>query len=77
MTRNPDDDAADTAADQERKAAARQRPVDVMELLQEHVPLTLLADLAEKDGPASPVILETEGLPEHAWWEKRPDEDQD
>jgi len=41
----------------------------VMRLLAEGVPLTLLADLAAPDGPASQVILETEGLPDDAWWE--------
>jgi hypothetical protein len=43
---------------------------EMMRLLGEHVPLTLLADLAERDGPPSPVILEDEGLPEVAWWEQ-------
>lgn len=42
---------------------------EMMRLLNEHVPLALLADLAERDGPPSPVILENEGLPEVAWWE--------
>ena len=41
----------------------------VMDLLAEHVPLALLADLAEPDGPVSQEILEAEGLPEDAWWE--------
>jgi hypothetical protein len=41
---------------------------DVMRLLSEHVPLTLLADLAQPAGPDSPEILEDEGLPEVAWW---------
>lgn len=40
----------------------------VMDLLAEHVPLTLLADLAVAE-PRSEVILESEGLPEDAWWE--------
>ncbi|NLF06042.1 MAG: hypothetical protein GX593_13735, partial [Actinomycetales bacterium] len=39
-----------------------------MRLLSEHVPLTLLADLAQPAGPDSPEILEDEGLPEVAWW---------
>ncbi|NMR21098.1 hypothetical protein [Cellulomonas fimi] len=42
---------------------------DVMELLAEHVPLALLVDLAAPDGPVSTAILETEGLPEDAWWD--------
>lgn len=41
----------------------------IMDLLAEHVPLALLADLAAKDGPVSQAILETEGLPTDAWWE--------
>lgn len=43
--------------------------VEIMDLLHEHVPLTLLADLTDPAGPASPDILEEEGLPEVAWWE--------
>ncbi|CAN5160669.1 hypothetical protein BH11ACT1_BH11ACT1_13250 [soil metagenome] len=48
----------------------------VMQLLAEGVPLTLLADLAAPDGPASQVILETEGLPDDAWWETDADADE-
>ncbi|MBB2923087.1 hypothetical protein [Cellulomonas cellasea] len=44
-------------------------PPSVMDLLAEHVPLALLADLAAPDGPVSQAILETEGMPEDAWWE--------
>lgn len=40
----------------------------VMGLLAEHVPLTLLADLAVSE-PGSEAILRSEGLPEDAWWE--------
>lgn len=47
---------------------------DVMRLLSEHVPLTLLADLAQPAGPDSPDILEDEGLPDVAWWEPTSDE---
>ncbi|MGV8976666.1 MAG: hypothetical protein ACOH17_01355 [Cellulomonas sp.] len=47
----------------------------VMRLLAEGVPLTLLADLTAPDGPASQVILETEGLPDDAWWEADLDAD--
>jgi len=53
-----------------------ERPVDasadsdtVMGLLAEHVPLALLADLAAPGGPVSQEILESEGLPDDAWWE--------
>ena len=42
----------------------------VAALLAGGVPLTLLADLAESDGPVSPAILEAEGLPDDAWWEE-------
>ena len=61
---DPDpDDSAPEAGPEERTAA------EMMRLLGEHVPLALLADLAERDGPPSPVILEKEGLPDVAWWE--------
>lgn len=40
----------------------------VMDLLAEHVPLTLLADLAATE-PGSEAILQAEGLPDDAWWE--------
>ncbi|NCT91607.1 hypothetical protein GXB85_11680 [Cellulomonas sp. APG4] len=42
---------------------------EVMNLLSQHVPLALLADLAIPSGPESPQILQDEGLPEVAWWE--------
>ena len=42
---------------------------EVMSLLAEGVPLALLADLVSPDGPASPEILQDEGLPDVAWWE--------
>ena len=64
------------AGDQTGAGATPPGPADpgaaVMRLLAEHVPLTLLADLAAPDGPASQVILETEGLPDEAWWEADP-----
>ena len=44
---------------------------EVMELLAEHVPLSLLMDLATPGGPPSRDLLQTEGLPEQAWWEPR------
>lgn len=49
----------DQSAPQEARA--------VMDLLAEHVPLTLLADLATAE-PRSGEILRTEGLPEDEWW---------
>jgi hypothetical protein len=45
----------------------------VMDLLAEHVPLTLLADLAAAE-PRSEAILQAEGLPDDAWWEDASDE---
>lgn len=39
----------------------------VMDLLHDHVPLTLLVDLV--DAPASEEVLREEGLPEQHWWE--------
>ena len=42
----------------------------VMDLLSEHVPLSLLMDLTAPAGPDSEAILEQEGEPEEAWWEQ-------
>ncbi|MFZ5870052.1 MAG: hypothetical protein ACOYXW_05935 [Actinomycetota bacterium] len=42
----------------------------VMELLSEHVPLSLLMDLTAPAGPDSEAILDEEGEPEEAWWEQ-------
>lgn len=66
------------AADAEATEAVdeEQASVDVMRLLSEHVPLTLLADLAQPTGPDSPDILEHEGLPDVAWWETGAEEHQ-
>ena len=75
----PRDDDAVTAAEPDGEAmhaveqadeqADEQASAEMMALLSEHVPLALLADLAEPAGPSSPAILEDEGLPEVAWWE--------
>jgi hypothetical protein len=43
----------------------------VMSLLQEHVPLALLCDLSQPEGPTSAEILEAEGTPEDHWWEQQ------
>jgi hypothetical protein len=43
----------------------------VMELLVEHVPISLLMDLVKPTGPDSRDILTTEGAPEDAWWDQR------
>ena len=42
---------------------------DVMHLLNDHVPLSLLADLTDPEGPRSKEILATEGQPDVAWWQ--------
>ena len=42
----------------------------VMTLLQDHVPLALLCDLTQPEGPRSAEILEAEGGPEDHWWEQ-------
>ncbi|WP_273651651.1 hypothetical protein [Cellulomonas fimi] len=41
----------------------------VRELLEAHVPLTLIADLTAAEAVPSQEILEKEGLPEEAWWD--------
>lgn len=61
------DDETNTAVQDERGAEGDPTGV-VMDLLAEHVPLTLLADLAVAE-PRSEAILAAEGLPEDAWWE--------
>ncbi|HEY0189364.1 MAG TPA: hypothetical protein VGC67_17905 [Cellulomonas sp.] len=52
-----------------RQRAATSAAGSVMDLLAEHVPLALLADLAETK-PRSAAILADEGLPADAWWEQ-------
>ncbi|MGY4645861.1 hypothetical protein [Cellulomonas sp. URHB0016] len=44
----------------------------VKDLLDAHVPLTLLVDLFTDAAPPSAEILEAEGLPDTAWWEADP-----
>jgi len=46
---------------------------EVMGLLHEHVPLTLLVDLVE--APASEQVLVEEGMPDEPWWESSADRD--
>ncbi len=41
----------------------------VMNLLSEHVPLSLIVDLSTPEGPDSQEILTEEGEPEDAWWD--------
>jgi hypothetical protein len=54
--------------DEGRAVEAPSAPEQVMELLEEHVPLSLLMDLVAPTGPDSQDILDTEGAPEQAWW---------
>ena len=77
-TRGQDD--ADTSAPDdavvEPGEGDPQASAGVMDLLAQHVPLALLADLASPTGPPSPAILEAEGLPQQAWWDVEEDIDQ-
>lgn len=41
----------------------------VMDMLGEHVPLSLLMDLTSPTGPDSVSIHDDEGLPEDSWWD--------
>jgi hypothetical protein len=43
----------------------------VRDLLAQHVPLALIVDLATPEA-TSAEILESEGLPDQAWWEDDP-----
>lgn len=43
---------------------------NVMELLSERVPLSLIMDLSAPAGPDSEAILDEEGEPDDAWWEQ-------
>ncbi|MGI4893744.1 MAG: hypothetical protein ACRYF3_01365 [Janthinobacterium lividum] len=42
----------------------------VMEMLSEHIPLSLIMDMVSPDGPHSAELLETEGLPSEEWWNR-------
>lgn len=66
---NPADAAPADASVEPPAVTPAATPPSVMDLLAEHVPLALLADLAAPDGPVSQAILETEGIPDDAWWE--------
>ena len=44
----------------------RQEPA--VEMLQEHIPLSLIMDMVAPHGPRSRELLESEGLPEQEWW---------
>ncbi|WP_213282768.1 hypothetical protein [Cellulomonas hominis] len=62
------DDEMKTAEQGEARGTQEGATEVVMDLLAEHVPLTLLADLAVAE-PRSEAILAAEGLPDDAWWE--------
>lgn len=64
----PPRDARDATPSAESPAETASH--EVLELLAEGVPMTLVADLLDPAGPPSPVILEEEGLPEEHWWEQ-------
>lgn len=69
MDPRPEDDEPVADAPTEDEATA-----EMMHLLHEGVPLTLLADLASPGGPDSPEILAEEGLPDVGWLgEREPD----
>jgi hypothetical protein len=55
---------ASSSVAEEHDAPAEQ----LRELLEEHVPLSLIMDLSAPDGPGSKEILDAEGVPEQAWW---------
>lgn len=59
------DDAEATDAVQ---AASGPTGEQVMNLLEEHVPLSLIMDLSVPAGPDSQDILCTEGKPDASWW---------
>ena len=59
MTANIQPDPPETPAEDEL----------VMTILQEHVPLALLVDLTDTEGPRSAEIMAEEGGPETRWWE--------
>jgi hypothetical protein len=62
--------AQGAAAPEPSESAAPEGKV-VMTLLQEHVPISLLADLQAPEGPPSGEILASEGCPDKPWWEQK------
>lgn len=69
-----DGDVTPLATDVEVDQVDTDASHEVMNLLGQHVPLALLADLAIPSGPESPQILQDEGLPDVAWWEHEDEE---
>ena len=64
MGQDPQAENSSGSQDDEGKAEKH-----VMGLLSEHVPLSLIVDLSDPNGPDSADILNSEGVPEDAWWE--------
>jgi hypothetical protein len=58
-----------TATD-EPTTPTSENPDEVMAMLHDHVPLSLLCDLTAPEGPVSSEILAEEGEPETRWWEQ-------
>ncbi|NAZ88764.1 hypothetical protein [Kineococcus indalonis] len=42
----------------------------VMEMLSEHIPLSLIMDMVSPEGPHSEELLVSEGLPDQEWWKR-------
>ena len=49
-------------------AATSAEGEQLIEMLAEHVPISLIMDLAVPAGPNSRDILDTEGAPDGTWW---------
>ena len=63
--------ATPTAPDAQAATADATAPDEaVMDMLHEHVPLSLLCDLTSPEGPQSAEILAEEGEPDTRWWEQ-------
>ena len=49
-------------------AATSAEGEQLIEMLAEHVPISLIMDLSGPAGPDSRDILDTEGAPDGTWW---------
>jgi len=54
----------------EKTQAVENTAEPVMEMLSEHIPLSLIMDMASPDGPHSAELLESEGMPDEEWWKQ-------
>lgn len=61
---------SESPVEPQRAEAFENTDTGVMDLLHEHVPLSLLMDLSSPSGPNSEAILDEEGAPEDEWWEQ-------